>query len=199
MLGAALRDCRAWRMAGYELTVAANVSMRNVIDPQLPETVHALLEAAGAQPAWCALEITESVLMADPERAMETLSRLRRIGVRLVIDDFGMGYSSLAYLHRLSVDEVKIDKSFVLNISTDGSSLAIARATIELGRSLDFETVAEGVEDRGTWEVLASLGCDMAQGHHIAPPMSGAELERWLKGSPWVSRGNGDPPVAPGM
>ena len=199
VLGTALRDCRAWRMAGYDLTVSVNVSMRNVMDPQLPEMVRALLEAAGAQPAWCALEITESVLMEDPQRAMATLSRLRRIGVQLVIDDFGTGYSSLAYLHRLSVDEVKIDKSFVLNISTDESNVAIARATIELGRSLDFETVAEGVEDRGTWEVLNSLGCDMAQGHHIAPPMSGAELERWLKESPWVSRGNGDPPVAGGI
>ena len=199
VLSAALRDCRAWRTAGYDLTVAVNVSMRNVIDPQLPETMRALLDAAGVQPAWSTLEITESVLMADPERAMETLSRLRRIGVRLAIDDFGKGYSSLAYLHRLSVDEVKIDKSFVLNITTDGSNVAIARATIELGRSLDFETVAEGVEDQGTWEVLASLGCDMAQGYHIAPPMSGAELERWLKESRWASGENRDPPVAGGI
>ena len=136
--------------------------------------------------------------MTRPAESLATMRELRALGVDLSIDDYGTGHSSLAYLHRLSVDEVKIDKSFVLNISTDGSNVAIARATIELGRSLDFETVAEGVEDRGTWEVLASLGCDMAQGHHIAPPMSRAELERWLRESRWVSRGNGDPRVSRG-
>lgn len=192
VLDAALRDCRAWREAGHDLNVSVNVSMGNVMDPQLPATLRGLLDASGAEAEWSALEITESLLMAHPERALEILSQLRRMGVRLVIDDFGTGYSSLAYLHRLAVDEVKIDKSFVLNMGADASSVAIVRATIELGRTLDFKTLAEGVEDRGTWEVLASLGCDMAQGYYIAAPMNRTELDRWLRESPWASPGAGD-------
>ncbi|MBI2325340.1 MAG: EAL domain-containing protein [Chloroflexi bacterium] len=189
VLNTALRDCRAWREAGHDLGVAVNVSMGNLMDPQLPATLRGLLDASGAEASWVALEITESVLMARPERAMEILSQLRRMGVRLVIDDFGTGYSSLAYLHRLAVDEVKIDKSFVLGMGTDVSSVAIVRAAIELGRTLDFETCAEGVEDRATWEVLASIGCDEAQGYYVATPMTKTELDRWLKDSPWMTQG----------
>jgi diguanylate cyclase (GGDEF)-like protein len=192
VLDAALRDHRAWRAAGHDLGVSVNVSMGNVMDPQLPATLRGLLDASGAEAAWCALEITESVLMAHPARALEILSQLRRMGVRLVVDDFGTGYSSLAYLHRLAVDEVKIDKSFVLNMGADASSVAIVRAAIELGRTLDFEIVAEGVEDRGTWETLASLGCDMAQGYYIAAPMDKTELDRWLTDSEWMTQGRDD-------
>ncbi len=131
-------------------------------------------------PAWLTLEITESVLMADPERAMKNLLRLRRLGMRLAIDDFGTGYSSLAYLQRLPVDEVKIDPSFVMGMTAEESSAAIVRATIELAHTLGFEVVAEGVENRPTWDLLLESGCDIVQGFYVSRPMPASAVEDWL-------------------
>ena len=120
--------------------------------------------------------------MADPLRAGENLKQLRALGVRMSIDDFGTGYSSLASLKNLSVDELKIDQSFVQAMATDASSRAIVRAIIDLADALKLRVVAEGVEDRATWDVLAGLGCDVAQGYFLSPPLAAAELEAWVAG-----------------
>ena len=126
------------------------------------------------------LEITESSIMAEPERSLETLAQLRSIGVRLSVDDFGTGYSSLAYLRRLPVDEVKIDRSFVRDLASDDQDAAIVRAVTALADSLSLSVVAEGVEDRGAWERLAAMGCDVVQGYHVARPMPEQHVLEWV-------------------
>ncbi|MBI4492864.1 MAG: EAL domain-containing protein [Chloroflexi bacterium] len=187
VLGTALRQCQAWHRAGLELAMAVNLSMRNLHDPQLPDAIAELLAASGVPPAWLELELTESVVMADPVRAMESLRRLCAMGVRIAIDDFGTGYSSLGYLKRLPVGQLKVDRSFVRDMAVDQNSLAIVRATIELGHTLDLEVVAEGVEDRSTWDLLIALGCDLAQGYYLSRPLPAAELECWLREWPLES------------
>ena len=151
-------------------------------DPHLPETLTALLDAAGIPPACLRLEITESAAMADPDRTLETLVRLRALGVGLAIDDFGTGYSSLSYLKRFPVQELKIDRGFVREIVTSENDLAIVRATIELGHTMGLQVVAEGVEDEGSWQVLGALGCDQAQGYYLGRPLPAAALAPLLAG-----------------
>jgi EAL domain-containing protein (putative c-di-GMP-specific phosphodiesterase class I) len=126
-------------------------------------------------------EITESVIMADPMRAMAVLARLSDLGVGLSLDDFGVGYSSLAYLKRLPVTEIKIDKSFVMNLSTDESDAMIVRSTIGLARSLGMRVVAEGVESEDVWAKLVALGCDVAQGYYLCKPKPAVEITPLLR------------------
>ena len=126
------------------------------------------------------LEITESTLMIDLPRTMSILERLRAMGIRIAIDDFGTGHSSLAYLKRLPVDEVKIDRSFVKDIATDATDRIIVRSTVDLAHSLGLRVVAEGVEDALTKELLAELGCDEVQGFHLGRPLRGHDLTHWL-------------------
>jgi diguanylate cyclase len=152
-----------------------------LLDPVFPDEVAELLDEAAADPQGLVLEITESMIMAEPERVVSILARLKRLGVRLAIDDFGTGYSSLAYLYRLPVDEIKIDKSFISSMAGDLSKSNIVRAAVDLGHSLRLEVVAEGIEDRQTWQLLAALGCDLAQGYYISRPLSPADAERWMK------------------
>ena len=180
VLASAAAQFRAWMSAGIQMRVAVNLSMRDLHDPQLPETIAYLLGETGIDAEQLELEITESVLMADPELTIRHLSRVRNMDVRVAIDDFGTGYSSLAYLQRLAIDTLKIDRSFVSRASTDEGSLSIVRATIDLAHSLKLEVVAEGVEDAATAALLAGLGCEAAQGYHFARPMAASELERWL-------------------
>ncbi|HLZ28364.1 MAG TPA: EAL domain-containing protein, partial [Chloroflexota bacterium] len=188
VLEAALRQHQAWSAMGLDIPVAVNLSRRTLHDPQLPEMVAELLTRWGAAPSGLVLEITESSLMADPVRANDNLAQLRALGVRMSIDDFGTGYSSLASLQNLSVDELKIDRSFVQAMSTDASARAIVRAIIDLADALKLSVVAEGVEDRATWDVLAGLGCDMAQGYFLSRPVEAAELETWVAqvGPAWL-------------
>jgi EAL domain-containing protein (putative c-di-GMP-specific phosphodiesterase class I) len=127
------------------------------------------------------LEITESAVMEDPAHALAILERLHAMGVGLAIDDFGTGYSSLAYLKRLPVDELKIDKSFVIGLERDPDDAAIVRATIDLAHHMGLTVTAEGVEDAAVLQTLRRLGCDRAQGHHVSPPLAPAELERWSR------------------
>jgi diguanylate cyclase (GGDEF)-like protein/PAS domain S-box-containing protein len=183
VLATALHQCRAWRQAGWNVNVSVNLSMRNLLDPELPAAVTRLLAASEAEPHSLTVEITESVLMADPKRAMENLARLRELGLQFSIDDFGTGYSSLAYLQRLAVNEVKIDRSFVMGLPGNDGSRAIVKATVELGHSLGFEVVAEGVENRDAWDMLAALGCDKAQGYFISRPIPAPQAGEWLKTS----------------
>jgi EAL domain-containing protein (putative c-di-GMP-specific phosphodiesterase class I) len=123
--------------------------------------------------------------MADAEHTLAVLRELQRMGIRLSIDDFGTGYSSLAYLQRLPVDDIKVDRSFVLNMLKNSSDEAIVRSTIELAHNLGLKSIAEGVEDRATFDRLRDLGCDNAQGYYIGRPMPLDELGRWLETSMW--------------
>jgi EAL domain-containing protein (putative c-di-GMP-specific phosphodiesterase class I) len=181
VLNEALRQCRTWQLEGLNLCVGVNLSARNLLDVNLPDTVGGLLAKWEVAPSLLELEITESTILADPIRAMHVLSRLGDMGVRLAIDDFGTGYSSLAYLKRLPVDELKIDKSFVQGMERDDNDAVIVRSTIDLGRNLGLRVVAEGVETDEAWRRLASLGCDVAQGYYLSRPVPAAELASWLR------------------
>ena len=185
VLRTALAQTKSWHAEGHDVRVAVNISMRNLLDATLPERIAQLLREGHSAPELLSLEVTESVLMAEPKQAIERLGRLRRLGLRLSVDDFGTGYSSLAYLSALPVHEVKIDRSFVFGLADDPNKAAIVRAAIDLGHSLRLEVVAEGVEDRRTWDLLFALGCDTAQGYYMSPPMTADAVIPWLLSSPY--------------
>jgi EAL domain-containing protein (putative c-di-GMP-specific phosphodiesterase class I) len=170
VLNAALRQCHSWHSDGQHLSVAINLSTHNLHDPLFPGAISNALKEWDVESGCLKIEITESTLMADPQRALEILKHLRGMGVGISIDDFGTGYSSLSYLKRLPVDEIKIDKSFVQHMAVDDSDAAIVRSTIGLGHDLGLSVVAEGVENQETLELLTSFGCDIAQGHHLGVP-----------------------------
>jgi diguanylate cyclase (GGDEF)-like protein len=180
VLDEALRQCRTWTLQGLELCVAVNLSTRNLLDLHLPEAVGELLARWEVPAGLLELEITESTILADPVRAMQILSRLDEMGIRLAIDDFGTGYSSLAYLKRLPVDELKIDKSFILGMDESENDEVIVRSTIDLGRNLGLRVVAEGVESAKAWSRLSQLGCNTAQGYYLSRPVPADELTQWL-------------------
>jgi diguanylate cyclase (GGDEF)-like protein len=182
VLELALAQLAQWLAEGHELDVAVNLSARSLLDRQLPDSVARLLEAARVPPQQLRLEITESMIMADPVRAIAVLSGLDEMGVRLVIDDFGTGYSSLSNLRRLPVSEIKIDKSFILTMTEDRNDAVIVRSTIDLARSLGLGVVAEGVESEQVLEELTRLGCDFAQGYFLSRPVAADVLSRWLAG-----------------
>ncbi|MDQ3866020.1 MAG: EAL domain-containing protein [Actinomycetota bacterium] len=181
VLDEALKQCRAWHDEGLDLAVAVNLSMRNLLDAEFPATVGGLLAKWGVEARFLNLEMTEGTIMADPFRAMSVLRRLSDMGVRLAIDDFGTGYSSLAYLKRLTVNEIKIDRSFVMNMTNDENDAVIVRSTIDLGRNLGLEVVAEGVESQEAWAALEELGCDLAQGFYLSRPVPAEVLTSWLR------------------
>jgi len=179
VLDAALAECRRWQDEGRVLHVAVNVSVRNLLDDGfLCDVVQAL--ARWEVPAACLeLEVTESAIMADPDRAQTVLADFARLGVTLSIDDFGAGYTSLAHLSRLPVHTLKIDRSLVSRMTTQDTDSLIVGSVIELGHSLGLRTVAEGVEDAATGDLLAGMGCDVAQGYHFSRPIGPAELVAW--------------------
>ncbi|HVC81500.1 MAG TPA: EAL domain-containing protein [Chloroflexota bacterium] len=186
VLRRALRQSREWAREGLALDVAVNLSASSFDDQRLGETIAALLRDEAIPPARLILEITENTLMTDPERALGIIRELKALGVRLSIDDFGKGYSSLSYLKHLPVDEIKIDRAFVRGLSGDGSTdRAIVRAIVDVGHALRRSVAAEGVEDRITWETLKMLGCDTAQGFYMGRPMPASEIAEWVKTSPW--------------
>jgi diguanylate cyclase (GGDEF)-like protein len=191
VLTSALKQAVVWQRGGHAIPVSVNISMRDLVDPEFPQTIAALLQQAEAQPSLLVLEITESLIMTEPERAINTLSQLRKLGVRVAVDDFGTGYSSLAYLHRLPINEIKIDKSFVAALSGEANGANIVRASVELGHSLQLETVAEGVEDAPTWDLLGALGCDLAQGYFISRPVVADQVLPWLSKWENLSAGAG--------
>ncbi len=183
VLRAALAQVADWGRSGLDVPVAVNLSAHDLEDAALPECVAELLSIYGTPPERLCLEITESALLADPARARDVLARLRGLGVHIAIDDFGTGYSSLAYLKDLPVDELKIDRSFVRGMAGDAGARALVRAVIDLADDLGLRVVAEGVEDHGTWEVLAALGCDAAQGYHFCPPVPARDLLGFATGA----------------
>jgi EAL domain-containing protein (putative c-di-GMP-specific phosphodiesterase class I) len=181
VIGEALRQSAAWRADGLALPIAVNLSPRNLLDVELPGDVRRLLEESNADPATIELELTESTMVADPARSKLVLEELAAIGIRLAIDDYGSGYSSLGYLTRLPISTIKIDRSFVLTMAHDEGNSTIVRSTIELARNLGLDIVAEGVETREVWQRLRTLGCTYAQGYYVAPPQPAAELGSWLR------------------
>ena len=183
VLNEALHQLRVWRDAGLDLTMAVNLSTRSLENFDIVDTVAELSETWGVPPKRLNLEITEGALINAAAPAV--LERLHQMGELLSIDDFGTGYSSLAYLQQLPVDEVKIDKSFVVDLSSTADNATIVRSIIDLGHNLGMKVCAEGVEDEVAQDMLMDYGCDIAQGHLIAPPMPGQEFMPWLAESGW--------------
>jgi diguanylate cyclase (GGDEF)-like protein len=181
VLETALRHCATWRREGRDLSVAVNLSAANLADAELPDDVGRLLRRAGLPAHRLTLEITESTAMADPVRARGVLQRLSALGVSLSIDDFGTGHSSLDYLRRLPVDELKIDRSFISDMDGDPNDEVIARSTIELGHNLGLRVVAEGVESEETLAWLSAAGCDLVQGYAVSAPLPADELVSWIR------------------
>jgi diguanylate cyclase (GGDEF)-like protein len=173
--------CRQLAGQGIALKISVNLSTRDLMDQDLPVKFADLLARHGLGPGAFCLEITESAIMDDPVRAQHTLERLHAMGMDLSIDDFGTGYSSLAYLKRLPVDELKIDKSFVLNMENDIGDTKIVRSTIDLGHNMGLRVVAEGIETEAVWRLLARMGCDQGQGYFMSRPMPAEQLAGWLE------------------
>jgi diguanylate cyclase (GGDEF)-like protein len=176
-----LTKVRKWLDRGIRMSVAVNLSVRNLEDEDFPDWVADALARHNVPAELLTYELTESGVMSDPERALPVLRRLHALGVVLAVDDFGTGYSSLAYLRQLPVDEVKIDKSFVLGMGSDLGDLAVVRSIVELGHSLGLTVVAEGVEEDAARDQLVEMGCHVAQGYLISRPLSEERLEAWLQ------------------
>ena len=180
MLELAARQSRDWRAAGVELPISVNLSAANLHDSELPGFVADLLAAEQLPSDAFNFEITESTIMHDSARAIEVVHELRGMGARISIDDFGTGYSSFSYLQHLSVDEIKIDMSFVLGMVENADDAAIVRTTVALGHNLRLEVVAEGVETSEALVMLREMGCDLAQGYWLSRPLPGPEALEWL-------------------
>jgi diguanylate cyclase (GGDEF)-like protein/PAS domain S-box-containing protein len=180
VIDAALRQCRSWQDDGLGLAIAVNLSARNLVDADFPARVARLLQRWNVEPSLLEFEITESAMLADPMRTKLILEHLSIMGIRLSIDDFGTGYSSLAYLKRLPVSEIKVDRSFVMSMEENEDDATIVRSTIDLGRNLGLDVVAEGVESERVWDRLRALGCTTAQGYYLSRPLPAPELRTWL-------------------
>lgn len=185
VLRTALAQLVILQRQAHVLTMAVNLSARNLHDMELPASISALLAESGVAPQDLILEITESAVMANPSDGLAILTELDRMGVTLSIDDFGTGYSSLAYLKGLPVDELKIDKSFVMDMVENENDAVIVRSTIDLAHNLGLKVIAEGVETRDAWHILGMLGCDCSQGYFMGRPMPAEKLEAWLRESAW--------------
>ena len=179
---------KRWIEQGLDLSVAVNLSTRNLLDPSLPDRIAMLLETHGVSAVCLELEVTESALMSRPESALKILTRLHEMGIRLAIDDYGTGYSSLAYLSALPIGALKIDQSFVKGMTSNDNDAIIVRSTIELAHHLGFKVIAEGVEDKDVLDLLDILDCDTAQGFYISRALPENELQQWLQDSPWGVR-----------
>jgi EAL domain-containing protein (putative c-di-GMP-specific phosphodiesterase class I) len=163
------------------MNVSINISARDLMDAELPVRFASMLEQHECKAQWIALEITESAIFDDPGHAIENLQLLHSLGCRLSIDDYGTGYSSLAYLRRLPLNEIKIDKQFVQRMARDASDAVIVRSTIELAHNMGLDVVAEGVEDEVTLERLRALGCDMVQGFYLSKPLTAVDVPVWMR------------------
>jgi len=176
VLKSVLSQGAEWRRQGLDLSISVNLSARNLIEEDLPLNLGCMLTALDFPPERLTLEITESVLMEDPERALRVVTRLHDLGVGISVDDFGTGYSSLAYLIRLPTHELKIDKSFVMRMEQDQGSATIVHSTIDLAHNLGLRVVAEGVESESIWRAIKDQGCDVGQGYHFSRPIPAEEV-----------------------
>ena len=181
VLDRALEEIGERRSDGFDLSVAVNLGPADLLDLGLPTDVDQLLQRRGFPPACLRLEVSEDVVMADPERTLEVLASLRQIGVATALDDFGAGHVSLGHLRQLDLDELKIDRQFVMRLAEDERDAAIVHATVDLGRRLGMLVVAEGVETSEAWDTLAGLQCDEAQGFFLGRPMTATALGGWLR------------------
>lgn len=176
----ALQQCKQWNLEGKTVPVSVNVSVRSFQSPGLVKKIEQALRIAGITGEFLEIEITEATLMLDLDRATEVLERLGEFGVTIAIDDFGTGYSSLSYLKKLPVHTLKIDQSFIMDVAFDNQDIAIVRSIIDLGHNLGYKIIAEGVEHSMAWNMLETLGCDVAQGFHISQPLPEAHFSDWL-------------------
>ena len=180
MLRTVCRQIDLWAQQGERVCVAINLSAQDVMDITLPERIHLLLQDYQLGPEQLRLEVTESALIQDPALAQSNLNALRDAGLHIAVDDYGTGYSSLSQLKRLPVQELKIDKSFILKLDHDSEDRIIVRSTIELAHSLGLSVVAEGVETEASRRLLATMGCDVLQGYLISRPMPSDQIISWL-------------------
>ena len=196
VLAMAICQAGAWFRLDRPWRVAANLSATDLLDRSLVDDVSALLRRYGTPARRLTLEVTESVLMTDPTRAMQVLGDLRGLGVQLALDDFGTGWSSLTHLQRMPVHEIKIDRSFVAAMATEASSAAIVSSTVDLAHALGLRVVAEGIEDEATWRRLRDVGCDAAQGYHLSRPLPAGVFETTFEEIGERSRAAADAPAA---
>jgi EAL domain-containing protein (putative c-di-GMP-specific phosphodiesterase class I) len=194
VLETTLRRCGQWLAEGIRLQVSVNISVRDLQNPDLPDIVSGLLTSSRVPAELVCLEITESSFMENPQRAVHTLGRLHALGVKLSIDDFGTGFSSLAYLRKLRVHEMKIDRTFIAAME-EANDLAIVRSTIDLAHNLGLRVVAEGIEDERSLARLRAMGCDEAQGYFMSRPLAEEDLRQWLRESPY-GLGRSEPVLA---
>jgi diguanylate cyclase (GGDEF)-like protein len=180
MLNEAARYSQIWNTMNLHYPIAVNISTRDLIDQELPEKINAIFKTYNIDDSSLSLEITESSIMDDPVRALATLDKLSNMNIKLSIDDFGTGYSSLAYLKRLPVNELKIDKSFILKMEQDESDKKIVQSTIDLGHNLGLKVVAEGIENQVVWDLLRKMGCDSGQGYYMSKPMPASDFVSWI-------------------
>jgi diguanylate cyclase (GGDEF)-like protein len=184
-LDAAIAQVAAWKRQDIDIKVAVNLSARDLSNRGLPEEIERLLAKHGAHVGQIILEITESAVMEDPQQSMDVLSALHKMGLVLSVDDYGTGYSSLSYLKSLPIQEIKIDKSFVLKLSSNKGDEILVRSTIDLGHNLGLKVTAEGIEDRASLDILKGYGCETGQGYHISKPLPAADFETFFRTSRW--------------
>ena len=184
VLQQSLLQCRQWREIGLDISIAVNLTMWNLEAQELPDQIEALLRDTGISPNSLELEITETSIMNDPQRVIRTLDQIRQLGVRFAIDDFGTGYSSFAYLTKLPVSCIKIDKSFIQNIETDRDSSVIVKSIIDLGHNLGLKVVAEGVETAQAKRILSVFQCDEGQGYYFCRPVPAEAMTHFLSQPP---------------
>jgi diguanylate cyclase (GGDEF)-like protein/PAS domain S-box-containing protein len=188
VIDTALARLRRWQDDGYDLCIAVNISTRNLVDQAFPGALKELIDKHRIDPACIELEITESSLIGDLERTQASLHQIASLGVALSIDDFGTGYSSLSYLKRLPVKAIKIDRSFVSDMVADQQDLVIVRSTINMARNLGMQVVAEGAEDRTTYDTLRGMGCDFVQGYYVSEPLDSARVQECLENGSFKTR-----------
>jgi len=180
VLALAMQQAREWLQAGRPLRIAVNIAPESLLDARFPELVLELLERSGVPASALQLEITENTILVDPDRMLQVITRLGEAGFKFALDDYGTGYSSLAYIKDLALDEIKIDRAFVTAIDANSQNAAIVRSTIELGHSLGMMVIAEGVETEEELRHLQAFGCDYAQGYGISRPMPAEDIPRWM-------------------
>lgn len=189
VLDTALKQWRTWHEQGTDIRISVNLSPLTLHNTAFPDTVRSMLARWRVPADQLVLEITESAIVSDAVRAAETVSRLNALGVRISIDDFGSGYSSLAYIRKLAIAELKVDKSYVFNMTRVNDDMVIVRTLIELAHNLGLQVVAEGVEDQETWDALANLGCEVSQGFYMSRPLCASDFTAWLHESQWGLEG----------
>ncbi len=180
VLKRAFQHCAEWHKQGQKIKISVNLSAKDLLDPNLPDIIAGVTASSGIKPEWIILEITESSIMTDPERALTVIDRLNAMGFELAVDDFGTGYSSLAYLKKMPLSELKIDKSFVEDIENSDNDAIIVKATINLAHNLGLHVTAEGVENQGILNELKGYGCDIAQGYYFSKPLAVDDFNDWM-------------------